>query len=58
MIKKIVHAIDPKYLDTLRNHTTDSIDEPIIPVLTYLFTKYGSIDNNILAHKEKLVREM
>ena len=58
MIKQIVQAIDHQYLDTLRNRTTDSIDVPIVTVLTHLFTKYGSIDDDVLAHKEKLVREM
>ena len=58
MIKQIVQAIDHQYLDTLRNRTTDSIDVPIVTVLAHLFTKYGSIDDDVLAHKEKLVREM
>ena len=58
MIKQIVHAIDAKFLDTLRNRTTDSIDQPIVTILEYLFTKYGNIDDDALAHKEKLVREM
>ena len=58
MIKQIVHAIDSQYLDSLRNRTTDSIDAPIDTILIYLFTKYGSIDDDTLAHKEKLVREM
>ena len=58
MIKQIVHAIDLKCLDTLRNRTPDSIDRPIITVLTYLFTKFGSIDNDALSHKKKAVREL
>ena len=58
MVKQIVHAIDPQYLDTLRNQTTDAIDVPIFQILTYLFTKYGSIDDDVLAHKEKSVQEM
>ena len=44
MIKKIVHAIDSQYLDTLRNRTTDCIDIPIVMILQHLFTKYGKVD--------------
>ena len=31
---------------------------PIVTILTYLFTKYGHIDDDALAHKGKTVREM
>ena len=58
MIKQIVHAVDPQYLDTLRNTTTDCIDKPILTILTHLFTRYGKVDADTLALKEKNVREI
>ena len=57
MVKQIVHAIDSQYLDTLRNRTTDCIDIPIVTILQHLFTKYGKVDADSLATKEKSVRE-
>ena len=58
MIKQIVHALDSQYLNSLRNRTVYSIDVPIDTILTYIFTKYGSMDDDILARKEKMVKEM
>ena len=57
MVKQVVHAIDAQYLDTLRNTTTDCIDAPILTILNHLFTKYGKVDADTLALKEKNVRE-
>ena len=53
MIKQVVHAVDSQYLDTLRNPTTDCIDAPILTILNHLFTKYGRVDAEALAQKEK-----
>ena len=58
MIKQVVHAVDSQYLDSLRNTITDCIDSPIITILNHLFTKYGRVNSETLAEKEKSVREI
>ena len=55
MVKQVVHAIDSQYIDTLRKRITDCIDTPIVTVLHHLFSKYGKVDAESLASKEKIV---
>ena len=58
LIKQIVQAVEPKYLKSLRNSTTNAITKSIPEILEYMFARYGRVDPETLHKKELSVRQM
>lgn len=58
IVKQIVAALDPKYLKSLRNRLTNSITETIPKILRHLKDTYGVVPPDVLAEKEKIVRNI
>ena len=58
LIKQIVQAIEPKYLNSLRNRTTNTINISVQDILAHLMTRYGIVEDDTLGEKELQVREM
>ena len=54
--KQVVAALDPKFLDSLRDPTSNSIMVPIHEVLAHLFRRYGRVDADTLADIDEKVR--
>ena len=44
LIQQLVAAIDPVYVEELRNNTTGLIDKPLHEILLHLFNNYGQVD--------------
>jgi hypothetical protein len=57
LLKQIVAAVDPKYLKALRSKLTNKITKNVSEVFEYLFDRYGVVPPDVLAEKEKFVRE-
>ena len=55
LIRHITTAIESKYIDFLKNHDTDLIEEDIPTVLKYLFDNYGKVPTRIVKEKEQEV---
>ena len=55
---QIVEALDPIYIKTLKNPHTKKIHQSIPDILTFLFTRYGEIDDQTQSEKETEVRQM
>ena len=58
LIKLIVGAVEPPYLKELRDHHTDTINNTIAEVLTFLFHRYGEVDSETLDTHEAKVRSL
>ena len=58
LIKQIVAAIEPVYLDDLQNPVTNSITMPVADVMTHLFTRYGEVTQATLDAAAEKVRNM
>jgi hypothetical protein len=58
IIKQIVKAVEPKFLKSLRNTTTNVITKSIPEILQYLFRKFGAIDSEQLMTEERTVRDI
>jgi len=58
LTKQITQAIEPNYLNTLRNWTTNAINTGIQNILAHLMRCYGTVEADILSDKEQQVREM
>ena len=52
LIKLIVGAVEPQYLKELRDNHTDTINNTVAEVLTFLFDRYGAIDSETLDDHE------
>ena len=48
LIKQLVTAIEPKYLTSLQDATSNAITIPLHDVLTHLFTRYGGVNADAL----------
>ena len=58
LTKQITQTIEPKYLNTLRNRTTDTIYADIWKNLAHLMRCYRTVEANMTSDKEQQVREM
>ena len=58
LTKQIVQAIEPKYLNTLRNCTMNNITANIQTILAYLMRHYGIICADTLSKSKQKVREI
>ena len=58
LIKQLVAAIEPKYLKSLRDATSNAITIPLHDVLTHLFTRYGGVNADALMDIEYKVKTM
>ena len=58
LIKQLVAALEPKYLEALRSPTTNAIMIPLHDVLTYLFTRYGKVTAESLTELEEKVKTL
>ena len=56
--QQIVQAIEPKYLDAVRNRTSDTITIPVYQVMEHLFNTYGEITPETFQKKEQKVKAM
>ena len=52
---QIVEAIDPEYLQPLRNATTDMLNDPIPDIFSFLSTTYGELSPSELKERELMV---
>ena len=55
---QIQDALEPLYLKTLKNTHTKKIHQSIPDILTFLFTRYGEVDDKAQANKESEIRSM
>ena len=55
LMKHITVAVEPKYIDFLKNEHTDLIEEDIPTVLEYLFSNYGKVPTRQVKEKEQEV---
>ena len=53
--RHITTAIEPRYVDFLKNHDTDLMEEDIPTVLKYLFDNYGKVPTRTVKEKEQEV---
>ena len=58
LTKQIVQANDPKYLNALRNRATNMINDEVQAILSYLFQRYGLVEDHCLAERELKLRGM
>ena len=56
LIKQIVEAIEPTFIKSLRNTTTNTITSTIPDILQYLFRRYGKVTPDKLSNAELEVR--
>ena len=57
LIKQVVAAVEPKYLEPLRNAVTNAIMVPLHDVLAHLFDRYGQVSAETLAELETKVKD-
>ena len=50
--QQIVRAIEPRYLDAVRNRTTNTITIPVYRVMEHLFNTYGEVTPETFQQKE------
>ena len=55
LLRHITTAIEPRYIDFLKNEDTDLIEDDIPTVLTYLFSSYGKVPTREVKEKEQEV---
>ena len=55
LIRHITIALEPKYIDFLKNQDTDLIEDDIPTVLQYLFENYGKVPTRLVKEKEQEV---
>jgi len=53
-----VNAIDPVYIKTLRDRSTNAIQASLPTVLVYLLTTYGTIEPEVLRERKLKVHKM
>ena len=53
LLKHITVAVEPKYIDFLKNEHTDLIEDDIPTVLEYLFSNYGRVPTRQVKEKEQ-----
>ena len=58
LLKQLVKAVEPVYLEDLRNPVTNSITMPIADVMTHLFTWYREVTQATLDASAEKVRNM
>ena len=51
--QQIVQAVEPKYLDAVRNRVSDTITIPVHAVMEHLFNTYGEITPETFQQKEQ-----
>ena len=51
LMRHITTAVEPKYIDSLKNEDTDLIDDDIPTVLDFLFTNYGKVHTRVVKEK-------
>ena len=56
--QQIVQAIEPKYLDAVRNRTSDTITIPVFEVMEHLFNTYSEITPETFQTKEQEVKAL
>ena len=56
LIKQIVQALDPEYLQELRDDATNSIALSLPAILKHLFDCFGEIDPDALSNEEEKVK--
>ena len=56
--KQITDAIEPAYLDELRDSTTNAITSTIPDILSFLFSNYGDITPETILEKAQRIRDM
>ena len=54
--KQLVAAVESKYLDAIRNRTTDTITDPVYRVMEHLFSNYGDVTPETLQQREAIVK--
>ena len=52
LMRHITTAVEPKYIDSLKNEDTDLVEEDISTVLDFLFTHYGKVPTREVKEKE------
>jgi hypothetical protein len=50
--KQIVAAVEPRWLQALRNHISNSITMPVLDIINYLYRTHGKISLQMLTDKE------
>jgi hypothetical protein len=56
--RQIVAAVEPRWLQALHNHISNSITMPVIEINNYLYRMYGKISTQMLTDKESSVKTM
>ena len=56
--QQLTKAIDDEWLEPLRNAVTDSIDQVIPTILTFLFAEHGDVSPASLSRREEDVKNM
>ena len=57
IIKQLVQALDSKFLKSLRNRSTNAIAHNLQTIFAHLFTKYGTIEDEVLTEEEEKLRD-
>ena len=55
---QLIQAIEPEYLQALRNTHTDMINESIVDIITFLISTYGQITDAEMFHREQALTSM
>ena len=58
LIKLIVGAVEAQYLKKIRDHHTDTINDTVTDLLTFLFDRYGEVDSETLDDHEATIRSL
>ena len=56
IIKQVVKALDSKFLKSLQNRSTNTIKYKLHTIFAHLFTKYGTIEDEVLTEEEDKLR--
>ena len=54
----MIQAIEPEFLQVLRNTHTDMINESIVGIITFLISTYGQITDAGMFHREQALTSM
>lgn len=55
LLRHITTAVEPKFIDFLKNEDTDLIEDDIPTVLAYLFSNHGKVPTSVVKEKEQEV---
>ena len=55
LLRHITTAVEPKYIDFLKNENTDLIEDDIPTVLSFLFTNYSKVPTRVVEENEQEV---